>query len=83
MWMLNLPQENSSSGNLENLRSLEESTRGPRSLLVRDAGLYSYVTGLLGAAAFMAFAIGPGWLGFIAGFLPASLVASWAVSAHA
>ena len=52
------------------------------SLRQRDAGLFSYTAGLLGAAAFMALAIGPGWLGFLAGFLPASALASWAVSGH-
>ncbi len=58
-------------------------TRRTRSFRVREASFFSYTSGLLGAAAFMALAIGPGWLGFIAVFLPASLLASWAVSGHA
>lgn len=48
-----------------------------------EAGAASYVVGLLTAAAFMALAAGPGWLGFIVGFLPMSLLTSWAVASHA
>jgi hypothetical protein len=47
-----------------------------------DAGLASYTAGLVAAAAFMALSLGPGWVGFLVGFLPASLLTSWAV-AHA
>jgi hypothetical protein len=45
-----------------------------------DAGLASYTTGLVVAAAFMALALGPGWVGFLLGFLPASLLISWAIT---
>jgi hypothetical protein len=48
-----------------------------------DAGLASCVAGLLGAAAFMALSLGPGWAGFIVGFIPVSLLTSWAISSHA
>jgi hypothetical protein len=47
----------------------------------KDAGLASYTAGLVVAAAFMALALGPGWVGFLLGFLPASLLTSWAVAA--
>jgi hypothetical protein len=48
-----------------------------------DAGLASYTAGLVAAAAFMALSLGPGWVGFLVGFLPASLLTSWAVASHA
>jgi hypothetical protein len=48
-----------------------------------DAGLASYTAGLVAAAAFMALSLGPGWVGFLVGFLPASLLSSWAVTSHA
>jgi Arc/MetJ-type ribon-helix-helix transcriptional regulator len=48
-----------------------------------DAGLASYTAGLVVAAAFMALSLGPGWLGFVAGFLPVSLLTSWAAACHA
>ncbi len=48
-----------------------------------DAGLASYVAGLIAAAAFMALSLGPGWVGFLVGFLPASLLTSRAVASHA
>jgi hypothetical protein len=48
-----------------------------------DAGLASYTAGLVIAAAFMALSLGPGWVGFLVGFLPASLLTSWAVASHA
>ena len=48
-----------------------------------DAGLASYVAGLLTAAVVMALSLGPGWLGFLAGFLSMSLLTSWAVDSYA
>ena len=48
-----------------------------------DAGFFAYAAGLVGAAAAMALTIGPGWLGFIVAFIPASLLAAWAVSLDA
>jgi hypothetical protein len=45
-----------------------------------DAGLASFTVGLVVAAAFMVLALGPGWAGFLLGFLPASLLTSWAVT---
>jgi hypothetical protein len=48
-----------------------------------DAGLASFTAGLVGAAAFMALALGPGWVGFLLGFVPISLLTSWAVASHA
>jgi len=48
-----------------------------------DAGLASYTAGLVVAAAFMALSLGPGWAGFLVGFLPLSLLTSWAVASHA
>jgi hypothetical protein len=47
-----------------------------------DAALFSYTAGVLGAAAFMALAIGPGWLGFLVSYLPASILAAWAGTGH-
>jgi hypothetical protein len=47
-----------------------------------DAGLASYTAGLVVAAVFLAFALGPGWVGFLVGFLPASLLTSWAVASE-
>ena len=61
-----------------------DATTGPPGFHhLRDAGLFSYTLGILGAAAFMTLAIGPGWMGFFAGFIPASALAAWAVSGHA
>jgi serine/threonine protein kinase len=61
------------------------STSSPPFLSIRhaDAGLASYAAGLVAAAAFMALSIGPGWVGFLLGYLPVSLLTSWAVSSHA
>ena len=50
--------------------------------LFGSAGLFSYTAGIIGAAVFMALALGPGWLGFLAAYLPASILASWAVTSH-
>jgi len=50
------------------------------SLASIDAGCFSYTAGLFGAAISMALAVGPGWLGFIVAFVPASLLASWVVA---
>lgn len=47
-----------------------------------DAGFLSYVVGLTAAASFMALAIGPGWAGFLAGFVPVSVLTSWAIASH-
>jgi len=44
------------------------------------AGLFAWTAGSIAAVAFMALAIGPAWIGFLAGFLPASALAAWAVA---
>lgn len=45
-----------------------------------EAGLFAWTAGSIAAVAFMALAIGPAWIGFLAGFLPASALAAWAVA---
>jgi len=53
-----------------------------RHLYFVDAGTLSYTSGIFGAALFMATSIGPGWLGFLASYLPMSILTAWAASAH-
>lgn len=45
-----------------------------------NAGLFAWTAGSVTAVAFMALAIGPAWIGFLAAFLPASALAAWAVA---
>jgi hypothetical protein len=49
----------------------------------RDAGRFSYMVGLAGTILFMASGVGPGWLGFLVAYLPASLLAAWVTASHA
>lgn len=78
-----------SSAGSENRSASEPTTRHASTRLLlslrrhADAGLASYTAGLVAAAAFMALSLGPGWLGFLLGFLPVSLLTSWAVAGHA
>jgi hypothetical protein len=73
----------------DNRHAIEPTTRHASTRLLpalrrhADAGLASYTAVLVAAAAFMALSLGPGWLGFLLGFLPVSLLTSWAVAGHA
>jgi hypothetical protein len=62
--------------------SLTHFIRSGRHLAFVEVGTFSYVAGLLGAAAFMALSIGPGILGFLVVYLPASGLSVWAASGH-
>ncbi len=47
-----------------------------------DSGLFSYLAGMAGAAAFTLLNVGPGWLGFLVVYLAASVFAAWVVAPH-
>jgi hypothetical protein len=55
----------------------------PRWTRHRDAGRFSYMVGLTGTILFMATGLGPGWLGFVVAYLPASALAAWVTASHA
>jgi hypothetical protein len=55
----------------------------PRWTRHRDAGRFSYMVGLTGTILFMATGLGPGWLGFVVAYLPASMLAAWVTASHA
>lgn len=63
--------------------SIEHTSPPLRFMRHTDAGLASYTAGLIAAAAFMAFSLGPGWVGFLLGFLPVSLLTSRAIASNA
>jgi serine/threonine protein kinase len=48
----------------------------------QDAAPIVFYSGLAGAALFACFAIGPAWIGFLAGFLPMSALMALAYSSH-